>query len=398
MRIWRGIPTLPGMAALPTGDGGNLSRRGLAELLEREGREIQRRWLDRVGQVVAGREIARCELLDAMADYLTALATALRRDDALEPRGAEAWGKVAREHAVTRVRLGFDVDELIREFIILRQVVCELAEERGRPCGTGELYWIAELIDEAIAISVRAYSRSRDYEARRDEARHVAFVTHELRGPLNTAKLAASSLQRKLTKQETVEDFGAFFEKLDHNLDRMASLINQVILTEQNSSGTPTVHAVETTLQPLLDDALGDAREAAAAKGLRFVSPSTAVSPLVYVDPRMTMAAIRNLADNAVKYTDEGMVVISTEERPNEVVVHMRDTCPGISAEELRVIFEPFRRGRHDKKGGKEGSGLGLAIVRQFAEAQGGAVSAESPGDYGCHFWLTLPRPSRRAT
>lgn len=91
--------------------------------------------------------------------------------------------------------------------------------------------------------------------------------------------------------------------------------------------------------------------------------------------------------ENGIKYTDRGIVSLQVERHEDHMTVHVRDTCPGLSAEELAVIFEPFRRGRS----AKQGSGLGLAIVKQAVAALGGEVQAESPGDRGCHFWFTIP-------
>jgi len=105
-------------------------------------------------------------------------------------------------------------------------------------------------------------------------------------------------------------------------------------------------------------------------------------------------SAIQNLADNAAKYTDSGEVEVTVEERGERLVVHFRDTCAGISADELQTIFEPFERGHT----GKAGTGLGLAIARRAVEAQGGSIHAESSGKDGCHFWVDLPRAAQPAT
>jgi signal transduction histidine kinase len=88
-----------------------------------------------------------------------------------------------------------------------------------------------------------------------------------------------------------------------------------------------------------------------------------------------------------VKFTDEGSVDVEVEKTNEGIAIHVRDTCPGISPEELSTIFEPFKRGSLNKPG----SGLGLAIARQAIEAQGGSIGAESELEDGCHFWIKLP-------
>ena len=99
----------------------------------------------------------------------------------------------------------------------------------------------------------------------------------------------------------------------------------------------------------------------------------------------------RYLADNAAKFTDRGRVEVMVEDDGDELIVHFRDTCQGLSPEELRTIFEPFERGATRKAG----TGLGLAIARRAVEAQGGSIGAESPGQAGCHFWLRIPAAGR---
>ena len=78
---------------------------------------------------------------------------------------------------------------------------------------------------------------------------------------------------------------------------------------------------------------------------------------------------MQNLADNAVKFTDHGGVQILVEDAPSQVVIHVRDSCSGLSPEELATIFEPFNRAHP----GKPGTGLGLAIAKRAATAQGGS-------------------------
>jgi signal transduction histidine kinase len=110
---------------------------------------------------------------------------------------------------------------------------------------------------------------------------------------------------------------------------------------------------------------------------------------VVQVDEKLSMSAIDNVIQNAIELTDRGQVEVVAESHPREVVLHVRDSGPGISKEDLRTIFEPFRRGASKKPG----AGLGLAIARRAVEAQGGTIQAESNDNEGAHFWLTLPKP-----
>jgi signal transduction histidine kinase len=131
------------------------------------------------------------------------------------------------------------------------------------------------------------------------------------------------------------------------------------------------------------------ARAEAENKHLRFV---VTYDPALVVraDLGLALSALQNLADNAVKFTDAGSVEIAVEDRGPEIAIHVRDTCAGLSSEELTTIFEPFHRGHT----GKPGTGLGLAIASRAVRAQGGRIEVESQ-DEGCHFSMMLAKPGR---
>lgn len=356
-----------------------------ADVVESARAEIVARWLEQVKSDVerAGQNVHPTDLRDAIGEYLIRLAEALREDAPADISGHAAWKEVAREHALTRVRIGFDIGQLVHEFILLRNTIATVAIEHGiRPDPTLAKR-LADLIEAAIAAAVSKYVQARDYQQRRVEAEHVGFITHELRNPLATATLAATRLTRGIAADDP---HVATAERLHRSLKRLAELIDRVLLTERLGAGQVAVRPADVKLATILDDALRAARAEADRKGIAFgvhFDPTL----IVRVDGALTVSSIQNLVDNAVKFTDEGSVDVDVQMTDDGLAIHVRDTCPGISPEELSTIFEPFRRGSSNKPG----SGLGLAIAKQAVEAQGGQVGAESALEEGCHFWITLP-------
>jgi signal transduction histidine kinase len=344
--------------------------------------EIERRWLARVQSDIApGSGVELTQLRDGMPHYLASLVDLLHASDIERAAAiAKRWEQIAREHGVTRVRIGFDITQLIHEFIVLRHVIAEVALEEGIADGSvGGL--VSDLLDGAITASVRAYVGARDYESRRNEAEKVGFLIHELRNPLSNAILAATQLRIGATEAQV-----RTLEMLDRAHRRLMGLIDGVLMTGKLESGAVIVKPVDVKLADLVESALEAARASAKSKHLDFrvVCEDTTI----HVDPELTRSAIQNIADNAAKYTDHGHIEVTTEETPSEVSIHVRDSCGGISDEELAVIFEPFKRGlRH-----KAGTGLGLTIARRAVESQGGSIHAESIDDFGCHFWIVLPK------
>jgi signal transduction histidine kinase len=360
----------------------NETARWLGRAIQDRHPEIERRWLERVQRdILRTPGVELTQLRDGMPDYLSALAHLLLSDDGLARRAGPTWEKVAREHGVTRVRIGFDIGQLVHEFIVLRQVIREVVAAQRRPPADAEAI-LADLLDAAISASVQSYVEARDYEARRRQAENVGFLIHELRNPLSTALLAAAQLRAKTPEAEP-----RGLERLERSLRALEKLIAGVLLTEKLEAGKQETHPVPTRLGELLEGAVEAARRVAEEKGLAFhltCDPDL----IVRVDPELTRSALQNLADNAAKYTDVGAVDVAAAVEGGDLVFDVRDTCNGLSPEELTTIFEPFRRGRTRQTG----TGLGLAIARRAAEVQGGTITAASSGSLGCQFQIRLPR------
>jgi signal transduction histidine kinase len=102
-----------------------------------------------------------------------------------------------------------------------------------------------------------------------------------------------------------------------------------------------------------------------------------------------------NVIGNALKFTLRGGAVsVLVEERADDVLIEVRDTGPGIAAEELPHIFDRFYRGTNTGEARASGSGLGLAIVRSIVDMHGGAIDLASEVGVGTQVRITLPRTS----
>jgi signal transduction histidine kinase len=366
------------MPGLPDIDSAALGR-----IVASKAMEIEGRWLERVAAEIAGqRDVHPTLLRDGMPDYLAELARLLSGAHDSAENGSASWIRVAREHGITRVRVGFDIEQLVREFVMLRKVIEELGQEVGALTGHAAST-LADLIDAAIAKSVSAYVETRDYEARRRQAENVGFLIHELRNPLSSAMAAATVVRQGSDPAQRKP-----LDMLERSQHRLTELIDSVLLTEKLEAGRLEPSPVEVRVAELVDRATTAARRTAQAKGVPF-NVHCDPERTVRTDIELTQSALQNLVDNAVKYTDAGRVDVAVELEPEASwSVHVRDSCPGLSQEELSTIFEPFKRGHT----AKAGTGLGLAIARRAIEAQGGRIHAESPGVSGCHFWFTLPQ------
>jgi signal transduction histidine kinase len=264
--------------------------------------------------------------------------------------------------------------------VTLRRVAQEIAID---PSDGPQIVLLADLIDAAIATSVKSYVESRDYRTRQLEEEHLGFLTHELRNPLTTASLAASQLRKDRALDPRSR---RILDLLDHGLDRTKELIEQALLAGKLEAGQAQPVIEDLRAADVIEEALTAAGAEALRKGL-VLETNFDREIVVRGDLKLIVSAIQNLADNAVKFTDHGRVEITLEGRDGQAVIHVRDNCSGISAAELERIFEPYERGTTEKPG----TGLGLAIARRAITLIGGTIGAESKERQGCHFWITVP-------
>ena len=364
------------------------SRPAVADVIDTHRAEIERRWLEQVKAHIGNRPIEITQLRNAMPDYLCRLAAVLRSDQPLAPEATAMWVDIARHHAVTRVQLGFDIEQLVHEFVVLRRVLFEVlraAGALGDPASTDN---IVEIIEAAIAKSVKSYVESRDAQLQRQQATHVGFLVHEFKNPISAAQLALEQLER--TKREQTRPL--LRERIKRSLSRLHELVAKVLLLERLEGTTVEYRPTEVRIAEMLDDVLAPVRELAAAKRVDL-SVDVDSSITLRADRTLIASAAQNLVENAVKYTDAGHVEVRAEVGDEDVTLHVFDQCGGLEEDQISRLFEPFRRGHPNKPG----TGLGLAIARHAVEAQGGQIGADSKRGAGCHFWIRLPKDGRRA-
>jgi two-component system, OmpR family, sensor histidine kinase SenX3 len=233
-------------------------------------------------------------------------------------------------------------------------------------------------------------------EVRRTE-QHDAFinaVTHELKTPVASIRLYLETLERRELPQEKRREF---YRVMIDDSDRLLQLIEQVLQAGRTSARAVVLHQVRVDLRDTVRECLDLARmrhhlePEALAYADRLGNPQRAT---VLGDPDELKAALSNLVDNAIKYSNNG-VRVEVELTPvdeRRVAIRVTDQGIGISPAELKRIFRRFYRIPEAVAMRIKGTGLGLFIVSRIARKHGGKVFAESPGPgRGSTFTLQLP-------
>jgi len=275
---------------------------------------------------------------------------------------------------------------------------------------------VSPLRDHAGAISgavavLRDISQEQDDERRRAE--FISTASHEMRTPVAAIEgYLALALNDRVSKIDAkARDY---LEKAHTSTQNLGKLFQDLLTSAKAEDGRLSSHPVVVEMGAYLEQLTEDLRFAAEKKGLLSelvvgtsdgVNDTTAgskvVRPLYYafVDPDRMREVITNLFDNAVKYTETGKVSIGLTGNSEITQMYIKDTGPGIPAEDIPHLFQKFYRVDNSSTRTVGGTGLGLFICSKIVDLYHGRIWVESELGKGSSFYINLPRLStQRAT
>lgn len=371
----------------------NLDR--LASLITEEHDALLSRWREQVRELPCARHLDTPTLNDHIPGLIKELAAALKaRSDQTIPEALCEGTPPA--HGAQRVQDGFDIEEVVAEYNILRGCVHDLADTNGLNLQGKPFHIINRVLDEAIGLAVQTYATQRAMEVQQRREEYLSFVAHDLRTPLNAISLAGRILERKSEDQGAGGETGQMLKTLRRNVQHLEALVAKVI--EENTNLQTEIgiklERREFDLWPLVEALIHDLHPVAGTWSTKLINkvPDDLV---VYADAGLLKRVFQNLIANAINYTPRGEVIIDAKEISEEegVEVWVSDDGAGIPAERIDKVFDiletdPLKEG---------GTGLGLAIVKTFVEAHGGEVTVESTEGVGSKFRFTLPSRTSNA-
>lgn len=332
---------------------------------------------------LAPNSMSTVELVDHLPLFLREVIAALRVDAGLDtatlPPGES---QTASDHGEQRLRLGFSLDSVVREYGALSDAIIETARAAGSDISFRELRVISTSTIHGIARAVVEYSRQRDAELHRQHNEHFAFIAHELRNPLGTAMTAVSLLRARGALPADAREAMA----LERGLERMRELIDHSLRVARVASGIE-LRPERIALKALLAEAEVLASAEAEQKQVSLVVRADDEVE-VYLDLRLVRSALSNIVRNAVKYSAPGSSVELRGAVVNgHATIEVEDCCGGLSAGQVEQAFAPFVR----LNSTEAGFGLGLAIAKQAVDAHGGAIRVQNLPSKGCVFVLEFP-------
>jgi signal transduction histidine kinase len=203
----------------------------------------------------------------------------------------------------------------------------------------------------------------------------LANASHELRSPLARIRMGLELMEPAASP--------AFKEEVQRNIGELDQLIDEILLASRLDAKDSDIG----TFEPV--DLTGLVAEECARAGTELVAADDERALVVQGVPKLLRRAVRNLLENARRYSD-GPIKVEVRHEADYVTIRVRDRGPGVPAAERERIFEPFYRlaGASERHGGV---GLGLALVRSIAQRHHGSVRCEDQAGGGACFVLSIP-------
>ncbi len=250
---------------------------------------------------------------------------------------------------------------------------------------------VSALIEIRLVNQQLRVAHEQAQQADRLKSAFLATMSHELRTPLNSIigftgiilQELAGPLNTEQSKQLTMVQTSA---------RHLLALINDVLDLSKIEAGKLQIESVPFDFDASVAKVINMVTPLAKQKGLAIGVEGNQAVGMVDGDARRVEQVLLNLANNAVKFTTRGEVVLHIEADTQQVVAHIRDTGPGIKKDDMATLFRAFRQIDDGLTRNHDGTGLGLVICRRLADLMGGRIDTDSTWGKGSTFSFTLPR------
>ncbi|MBE0447416.1 MAG: HAMP domain-containing protein [Actinobacteria bacterium] len=255
---------------------------------------------------------------------------------------------------------------------------------------------VADAVGERqTLVIIRDITRQKQVERLRKD--FIANVSHELKTPLTGLKLLSETLLRSIDTDPSSSKL--FIKRLDGELSKLINLVRKLIDLSKIETPQKVTEKAPVDLGELISEVGSSFYQLAANKGLSLTLDIAEGAPPVFGDKDQLLTLVRNLVDNAIRYTPfGGKINVKLEGVGDFVELAISDTGIGLAKREIPRIFERFYR--VDKARSREtgSTGLGLSIVKHIAETHGASIRVDSSLGIGSTFTVSFPVNSPAAS
>ncbi|MDA3853495.1 MAG: response regulator [Bacteroidales bacterium] len=245
----------------------------------------------------------------------------------------------------------------------------------------------SELTEQNIELEIQ---KNQLDEVNQMKTSFLSNMSHELRTPLNSVIALSGVLNRRLAGKVAEEEYG-YIDVIERNGKQLLFLINDILDLSRIEAGHEDIEINKFDVNELISEVVEMIEPQAILKSIGLHYSSQHKHENIESDYNKCRHILQNLVANAVKFTEEGSVEITTELKDDMLHIVVSDSGIGIENEDLPFIFDEFRQADNSNSRKHGGTGLGLAIAKKYTGLLGGSISVESRWGKGSIFTITLP-------
>lgn len=302
----------------------------------------------------------------------------------------------SKMHGESRFQGNYNMHELVVEYRLLRRIIIEqVTEAMDERLDMQSNIALNMAVDTALQSGVIRFIEHLQQQNRTTtevQAKYLSFLSHDLRNHLHHAMLHVQLLAGRLTRVPELADSVADLESVKRAILQTTAGMDRLLQSEQLRK-EPVHHTAESVdLSSLLSEVAGQFAHETKSKGIALDLDVPDAAQVISDEGLLTLV-LQNLLGNAVKYSSGGTIQVlaqnNSDKEDIDWVLSVSDQGPGIAPENLRHLFDAFRRG---DTYGQPGIGLGLAIASEATRLLGGKLEIESELGSGSTFRLMLPK------
>lgn len=252
---------------------------------------------------------------------------------------------------------------------------------------------INSLVDNYRSVVAIQKEKHKAVQENAAKSEYLALMSHELRTPIKSIIDNLQQLQADAAEKNIVSTMLDSLTDVEHSSEHLLSLINEVLDLSKIEAGEVNIELENFTVKPVIQSAISVVKQALLERNISLHERLDENVPDVYADSTRLKQALINLLANAIKYNkQQGEIFVSMEYKKElaAVLVKVRDTGAGLSAEACQGLFKKFNRG--ENAGSEiEGSGLGLYISKKLLNEMDADISVKSKLGKGTEFCIQLP-------
>lgn len=347
--------------------------------------KIMQTWEDRAcEEVSAATHQNSLALRNSLPEFLNQMASALStnidRTKARVKWDLNESTRIGQKHGRERAKMNsYTMDQLIFEYHILRQVVCDVMEAEA-PLSPEEREIIVCAVEQAVNDAATQFSKS----LRDVQEQFTQTLAHDLRSPITGARLCADLILKKPAEVENTVKLG---KRIISTMERLDLMIHDLLDAGKLRNGESLkLETVDCDLEIIVKE-IGDETNFLYENRVKIQTQGATNGKW---NPESLRRIIDNLMTNALKFSGPGTpITLKLQKQDHMAVLSVQNFGKLILAEDLPILFEQYKRSRDVEN--KQGWGLGLSVVKGLTEAHCGTVEVISTPETGTIFTVLLP-------